>query len=143
MGFNDLQTVNPQLALEWHPTKNGDLTPEMVQEKSGKKVWWLGKCGHEWQAQIRHRSEGYGCPYCWGRVPVSGKNDLQSVYPEVAKLWHPTKNGDLNPSRVTKGSEKKVWWLGKCGHEWQRTVKLMVKASGCPYCTGVVGDGLI
>ena len=37
-----LVTVNPDLAKEWHPTKNGDLTPENVFSKSGKKVWW--KC---------------------------------------------------------------------------------------------------
>jgi len=32
-------------------------------------------------------------------------------YPELAKEWHPTKNGDLKPTDVTKGYDKKAWWL--------------------------------
>ena len=39
-GYNDLATNNPQLAAQWHPEKNGDLTPEMVTPSSGRKVWW-------------------------------------------------------------------------------------------------------
>ncbi len=37
-----LAEVNPALAKEWHPTKNGDLTPFDFAAKSNKKVWW--KC---------------------------------------------------------------------------------------------------
>ena len=33
---------------------------------SGKKVWWLGKCGHEWQATPNKRCMGNkGCPICY------------------------------------------------------------------------------
>ena len=38
-GFNDLTTVNPELAAQWHPTKNGDLKPTQVAVNSDKKVW--------------------------------------------------------------------------------------------------------
>ena len=31
----------PELAMQWHPTKNEGLTPEMVTCGSKKKVWWL------------------------------------------------------------------------------------------------------
>lgn len=51
-GFNDLSTVNPRLAKEWHPIKNGDLTPFDITAGSGKKVWWLCPLGHEYQATI-------------------------------------------------------------------------------------------
>lgn len=40
-GFNDLATVNPVLAKEWHPTKNGDLKPTQVTAGSTISVWWL------------------------------------------------------------------------------------------------------
>ena len=40
IGFNDLATNNPKLAREWHPTKNGKLTPKDVTVSSDKKVWW-------------------------------------------------------------------------------------------------------
>ena len=45
----------PELALEWHLFKNGDLTPSNVYYGSGKRVWWMDKDGREWQAVIRSR----------------------------------------------------------------------------------------
>ena len=35
--YNDLQTEYPKIAKEWHPTKNGNLTPSMVMGGSSKK----------------------------------------------------------------------------------------------------------
>ena len=29
---------------EWHPTKNGNLTPQQVAAGSDKKVWWQKNC---------------------------------------------------------------------------------------------------
>ena len=65
-GFNDFEFKFPLVAKEWHPTKNGDLKPNMFTWCSGKKVWWLCPvCGHEWQTSISHRSSrGTGCPKC-------------------------------------------------------------------------------
>ena len=40
-----------------------------------------------------------------------GVNDLATLYPELAKEWHPTKNGVLTPNNIACGSNKKVWWL--------------------------------
>jgi len=63
---NCLFTKNLELANEWHPTKNGDLTPYDVICGSTKKVWWICKeCGHEWSAIIRSRANNNnGCPQC-------------------------------------------------------------------------------
>ena len=134
---NCLAAVNPELATEWHPTKNGDLTPDMVTRGSTKKVWWQCKQGHEWQAMIYNRSNGYGCPYCSGRNAIKGVNDLATANLKLASEWHPTKNGELTPNIVTKSSNKKVWWLGKCGHEWQATIASRTNlGSSCPYCSG-------
>ena len=85
-GFNDLATINPPLADQWHPTKNGDLKPTDVTSKSGKKVWWKCEKGHEWQAAIYSRASGYGCPYCSGRLAIKGETELQTTTnPETAK----------------------------------------------------------
>ena len=51
-GYNDLATVEPRIAAEWHPTLNGSLTPEMVTAGSRKKVWWQCALGHVWKAAI-------------------------------------------------------------------------------------------
>ena len=61
---NSLQALNPKLAAEWHPTKNGLLSPEHVSISSNKRVWWKCAKGHEWQAVINGRRGDVGCPYC-------------------------------------------------------------------------------
>ena len=136
-GFNDLATINPRLASEWHHSKNGSLTPQGVTSGSNRKVWWLCSKGHEYEANICNRVRGDGCPYCSGKRAFPGYNDLASQYPELAKEWHPTKNGDLTPSRITYGSTKRIWWLCSEGHEFCTTPNSRTsKKCGCPYCSG-------
>ncbi len=135
-GFNDLTTVNPILAAEWHPIKNGNLKPQDVTISSGKKVWWQCEKGHEWQATVEHRGHGQGCPVCAGRQVLPGFNDLATVNPELAAQWHPTKNGDLIPQGVTVSSGRKVWWQCNKGHEWQATIASRNSGIGCPICSG-------
>ena len=140
VGFNDLATLNPNLALEWHPTKNGNLNPTQVTVSSNKKVWWLCEHGHEWQASINNRTNMQsGCPVCAGRKVLAGFNDLATLNPQIASEWHPTKNGDLKPSDVTVSSHRKVWWICKHGHEWQASINHRTNKShprGCPVCSG-------
>ncbi|PEI34730.1 zinc-ribbon domain-containing protein [Bacillus pseudomycoides] len=64
VGENDLATLNPYLAKEWHPYKNGDLTPNDVTKGSHIKVWWVCKIGHEWESRVANRNNGNGCPHC-------------------------------------------------------------------------------
>ena len=75
-GVNDLATINPELARQWHPTKNGDLTPRDVLAGSRRKVWWICDQGHEWQADVSSRNHGTGCPVCAGKKVISGENDF-------------------------------------------------------------------
>ena len=167
-GFNDLQTVNPELAGQWHPTKNGDLKPTQVTANTSKKVWWLysydvpkdysvehlrGKrFNFEWQAAISKRNEGHACPFVCGQAVCEGFNDLKTVNPELAKQWHPTKNGCLKPTQVTANTGKKVWWLlsydvpidysvkhlrGRhFNFEWRASIVDRNKNQGCPYLSG-------
>lgn len=133
-GINDLETTSPELAKEWHPTKNGDTSPSDVMAGSHSKVWWMCDKGHEWKAQIKSRGTGVGCPYCSNKLVLDGFNDLASVRPEIAKWWHPTKNGSLLPSQVTYGSGKKVWWTCKNNHEYLASVDSRYNVAGCPVC---------
>jgi hypothetical protein len=64
IGYNDLQTLNPELAKEWNDDLNGDLKPTDFTMHSGRKVWWQCKKVHQWQSRIDHRSNGSGCPQC-------------------------------------------------------------------------------
>jgi hypothetical protein len=61
---NCLQKTNPQLAAQWHPTKNGILTPKDITAFSRDKAWWKCPKGHEWSAPVNARNNGQGCFYC-------------------------------------------------------------------------------
>lgn len=134
---NNLNALFPQLAAEWHPSRNGDLGPSDVSPGSSKRVWWRCSYGHEWTTSINNRTKGTGCPYCSGRS-ASDDNNLAAKRPDLAREWHPTKNGDLAPTGVVPGSVRKVWWLCKYGHEWKAAVYARARGSGCPYCAGYV-----
>lgn len=64
------------------------------------------------------------------------ENSIQKKAPEIAKMWHPTKNGRVNPEYISVGSQRKFWWLGSCGHEWRSSVQYEISSGKCPYCTG-------
>jgi hypothetical protein len=135
---NCLEKLNPALAREWHFTKNAPLTPLGVAHQSNKAVWWICAKGHEWNATVSHRHSGRGCPYCAGKKACAD-NCLQTISPNVAKEWHPVKNAPLTPRDVTHGSEKKVWWVCKRGHEWMDNILHRTqndRSYGCPYCSG-------
>jgi hypothetical protein len=134
-GLNDLATTHPDLAAEWHPTKNGSLKPSQVFPKGDFKYWWLGKCGHEWNADVGSRASGNKCPICSNQKVLLGFNDMGTTHPDLAAEWHPTKNGNLTPSDVIAGTNKKVWWLGKCGHEWDAVGSSRVVGNACPVCS--------
>lgn len=132
---NCLHTLNPDLSKEWHPTKNGTLSPRDVRPTSHRKVWWVCSKSHEWQTMINNRNQGKGCPYCTGRK-VCADNCLQTINPKLSKEWHPSKNGSLTPRNVTSKSGRNVWWICNKGHEWQNTVKNRNQGTGCQYCSG-------
>lgn len=120
-----LATVAPDLAAEWHSTKNGEYTPRDVTLGSGYKAWWRCPLGpdHEWQQSVDKRGlRGFGCPFCAGRR-VSMTNSLAFVYPALAAEWHPTRNGELRPEDVMCGTKDAYWWLCPRGHEWRCGVR--------------------
>lgn len=144
IGFNDLNSRNPDVAAEWHPIKNGDLTPEEVTYSSAKNIWWYSNlCGHEWQEQVCERTRERhtkGCRVCNGNEISAGVNDLATTHPDIARLWHPSKNIKSAQEVMAGARTKQYWWLGDCGHEWKAPPVRMSSpnrlGSGCPYCCG-------
>lgn len=50
---NNLLARYPLIAQKWHPTKNGNLTPEMVRPGSKTKIWLrCEKHNEEWYRQV-------------------------------------------------------------------------------------------
>lgn len=54
-GINDFASFDKRLLSEWNYKKN-EIKPTEISTKSTKKVWWIGECGHEWQATIYSRT---------------------------------------------------------------------------------------
>ena len=132
-----LLTQYPGLSKEWHPTKNGSLTPDMFLAKSTKKIWWRCHLNHEWQATIDSRVRGTGCPFCSNNKILPGFNDIATKRPDLMMEWNWGKNNTLDPTLIAPGSGKKAWWKCKNGHEWEAEISSRNKGHGCPYCAGV------
>jgi hypothetical protein len=135
---HSLATHAAGVAAEWHPTRNGPLTPSEVTTRSARKVWW--KClkgpDHEWSAPVSQRARGAGCPFCLGRA-LSVTNSLSARAPDVARLWHPKRNGRLSPDSVVAGSNYRAWWQCdlEATHVWNAQVRQLVRlGSRCPRC---------
>lgn len=135
-GVNDLKTTRPDIAAEWNYQKNDPLTPSEISQGSHTKVWWKCQHGHSWLASPNHRtSKDRGCPYCCHNPrALTGENDLKTIYPNLVKEWHPTKNNPLLPEHFTANSSQKVWWKCAKGHEWKTAINHRANGSGCPYC---------
>lgn len=142
--LNSLLLSYPDVAKEWHPTKNGELSVNDITAGSNKKVWWLGSCGHEWQATVTNRTNRKsGCPFCAGKKVIAGENDLATRFPQLSSEWDYEKNGTLTPQDVSPFSGKKVWWLCKNNHSWQAAISWRSSGNGCPYCAGklpIIGE---
>ena len=161
IGYNDLQSLRPDLAAEWNYERNGDLKPDMITCGSSKKVWWIqydmspitgDMVKLEWEAIISDRVKGHGCPMKDGHKVLKGYNDLASLHPNLADEWNYERNGKLTPDMVTCGAGKKVWWIQKIKdektkntiqYEWMATIASRVAGSDCPYLTTYKGEEYI
>jgi hypothetical protein len=133
-----LADLHPALITSWGTGNATGVTPWTVKPGgSAKTYWWrcLASVDHpEWRASPSTRRRS-GCPVCSGRA-ISPQRNLAAQEPDVAAEWHPSRNGDLRPWRVSRGSTKRVWWLCPRGHEWLTTVNLRTsQRTRCPTCS--------
>ena len=90
---NCLARKFPEIAKEWHLTKNGSLTPYEVTCGTGKKIWWQCKdCNYEWPAAIYSRTGKIksNCPVCSeskGELKISEYLKLYNIKFQVQKQY--------------------------------------------------------
>ena len=132
---NSLASLYPEVASEWHPTKNGNLTPHDVTFGVDLEVWWFGTCGHEWDVKVCNRTtNGHNCPYCSNQKLLIGFNDMWTTNPELASML-------LNPEdgyKCTYGSGKKVdWKCLDCGNaiKNKKISDVYYQGVSCPRCS--------
>lgn len=133
---------HPSLVGEWHPSRNGALTPYSVHPSSSARVWWMCHVGHEWHSQVSNRAFGRGCPQCsrdetgrrTQRQVIEKVGSVAETHPHLALEWHDALNA-RGPSDYSSGSSVKVWWRCQNGHSWIATIASRArKATKCPLC---------
>lgn len=127
-GFNDLLTLNPEIAKEAH-----GWDPSEIINGSAKKLNWKCLKGHTWEARARNRVHlNTGCPVCSNNLIISGVNDLETVNPKLA-----AEADGWDPSKVSPGSETRLAW--KCliddRHKWVAKVYSRKHGNDCPFCS--------
>ena len=123
--IKSLKDEFPEIAKQWHPTKNGKLTPNDVTQGQATRVWWKCRCGKVWRTRLNGRhlrsKKPRGCPNC-GKKKLSislKKNALKksgtfkNKFPDLFNELHPTKNNHINFDEVSPHSHIRVWWICK------------------------------
>lgn len=133
-GFNDLQHKFPEIASELLDSVERTEVAKTILAVSTKKYQWRCEKGHIWQASVRTRTLGHGCPYCAKRALDKSTNSLQVLHPEISKEWDFEKNAPITPSDVFDGGSKGYWW--RCGfqHSWRTSIARRVAGRGCHVC---------
>lgn len=133
----------PNLMAEWDWNKNNEinLDPSKITHGSKSYAYWKCQQGHSWPSKIANRTLlNRGCRECSIKkrgtkksIPPLGES-LFEVNPELAKEWHPTKNGSLKSCEIYPNAKKFVWWRCIKGHEWQAYVYSRNAGAGCKQC---------
>lgn len=143
---NCLFTTHPFTKEAW--SDKNTLNPYETKFTKKAKAWWKCRdCNEEFKSDIYNTvttmlKGNTGCPYCQG-FKTNSKNSVATLFPELLKEWHPTKN-KYKLSEVTQASDKRIHWICEKGHEWDTAVKDRargrvskngkVRRAGCPYC---------
>jgi Zn finger protein HypA/HybF involved in hydrogenase expression len=127
-GFNDLQSLFPDIAAEAY-----GWDPEIVTKSTGQKKDWKCKEGHIYSSRIADRtSSGSGCPVCDGKHVLAGFNDLKTKFPDIAAEAY-----GWDSETVTAGSNQKQDWKCTQGHIYSSVVSSRTSSgNGCPVCDG-------
>ncbi|MDC0184127.1 zinc-ribbon domain-containing protein [Candidatus Poseidoniales archaeon] len=138
-GSNSLAVEFPEIASEFDLEKNAPLTPETIRSGTSKMVDWIcSKCSHEWNARLNSRTlNGNGCNACSNhKLHIDGRNSLASMFPEITKDFHPTKNAPLTPDAIVAGTNRMLWWsCHVCDNEWRSMGSTRIRGHGCRFCS--------
>jgi len=139
----------------WHPTENGDIKPWEVTKCSHKKNWFkCDSCPHSFDSALNNITNGYWCPYCCNRKMCENNEDKHCITcfnksfaslehftrtenstTKKVDCWHSTKNKDIKPWKVFKGTDKKFWFkCDNCPHSFNSALEKVSNGQWCHYC---------
>lgn len=142
-GFNDLVTVNPELAAEWDWDENS-CDPNYINPYSHDKAHWIcSRCGNKYEAEIKSRNYGSGCNRCGvdkmlvSRISrkIDKCGSLKDVFPDISMEWDYA-NNDKTPLDYLPYSNQNVSWICRtCGNSYiARISSRTLQKCGCPTC---------
>ncbi len=139
--YGSLAERSETLLKQWDYEKNGSLSPyDIPLNYSFKVAWKCDKCGYKWSSSPNSRvrvDKISDCPHCTGRVAMSGVDDLETLYPDIAKYWDYERNKDILPSQIKPNVNKKYYWIcPTCGKSYQTYPRNRINGHGCRECSG-------
>ena len=137
-GFNDLETLYPEVAELWD-YQNNTIKPSEVKASTHKSYFFVcPKEGHSFDQRVAYFIEsGLSCPYCSGKRVLQGFNDLATIFPDIAQEVD-IENTPYLPTEITSKSNKKIPFICKKGHRYINTPSDRARQPiGCPYCAGI------
>ena len=152
-GYNDLETMCPWITMRWDYFMNRMMRlgePSDYLYGSHAKVWV--KCGNPLHPSrylsIQAIMDNYHCLYCIGKLPVKGINDLETLYPWIARQWYQPFNDYEHlgtPDMYLPRSGRKAWfWCGNPLHKpWKTAICNRTLGKGCPQCHPTGGNLII
>jgi len=87
-----------ELLEQWDPA-NLPATPQNVTYGTRDEYWWQCEKGHRWQAPVKSRTSGRGCPYCSTRRLQPGVNDFATRFPDSPPSGTRRKTGPFSRTR--------------------------------------------
>jgi hypothetical protein len=130
-----LADTHPDIAAQWHPTRNNGTTPYDVTHGSNENAYWLCQedAAHWYPQRIDRKVAGYGCSLCARRRVVTRVNDLATTDPLLITEFHTYLNAPKSPERMLAGTDLH-WWKCSFGHVKQQSVPNRRKSKGCTDC---------
>lgn len=141
-GYNDLETYckinNRQDVLDsWDYEKNRK-SPAEIFPCNKEKYFFKCKNGHSFVQRLSDMVKHHaGCPYCANKQVLTGYNDLQTRYPDIANEFAIDLN-NTTPDKVLFGTAEKYYW--RCSknpkHMWKASVvSRTFSKRNCPHCS--------
>lgn len=124
-----------------HPENRGIDFEALTTGNAVRKIWWKHTVNgdeHKFDTFVSHRVRSIntstrGCRFCKNRV-ATRRNSIVTTHPAIANDWDYGKNPSLDPTTISAGSERTVWWRCPRGHEDFKSVANRVRSGGCTKC---------
>jgi hypothetical protein len=126
----------PELKSLWNEKLNVNIDPNTLISRDPTKYWWTCPSNHDYQATVRAVIDLRSCRVCLGSEIRTGVNDFKTLYPDIAKYWHPTLNADVSPDAIGVGSKSTYWWKCANDHEYKSDVWNKISGKECRRCAG-------